>query len=139
MRTIARKPPQPRRGKRRRWLGTLTAIPANDNLRLAVRRGCHLRLTDRKTGEIIGDEHEPRRLLVANIGDRLQLASVDADLYGEIAVVEIVRVDQDGWAETLVVRWFRGQLATATREVIVHDMHGLRSRSAVAAVKGRAA
>lgn len=61
---------------------------------LRIRAGAHVRVTDRE-GAIISDSYEPRRRLLANIGDALIVASMDLDS-DAIAYVQVFEVNQNG-------------------------------------------
>jgi hypothetical protein len=72
---------------------------------LHVRRGAWVRVTDAE-GNVLADAYEPRRRLVANLGDRFVLSAADL-ASNAIGLIEVASIDAAGNA---TVRVLRGEL-----------------------------
>jgi hypothetical protein len=85
----------------REWFSAAIRIE-NDNAVLLPRRGCTRIVLEIWPEEIVEKStREPQRALTANIGDRL---IVCGDTVDETQLVEVTRIDVDGWSARLHVR-----------------------------------
>ena len=82
---------KPRTWTRKTWAATLSTV--HDELYLEPTRGAWTRTID-KDGDVTAECRDARALLVANIGDLLLVFGPDDD---QIAAVEVIGVDRDGW------------------------------------------